>query len=318
MIQYLLKLRLKQAQRNLKSVGLLYGIFIIAFYAMVLMKLFKSNTVENLQITAILLVISILSLHFTRSDKRFIFTTFHENAIKIFIAEYNLLVLPISFTLILGPVPYLFFAVHFAISLIAFIEKTTLSISFTGNYLFFTFIPKNMFEWRAGMRKNQYFIILLYLLCLGLGFKFYGSFVILGIITFILSSFYNEAEPRNILLINHKNGNEFLIEKMKDHIKFYLIFIAPILLLYFVKYPKYWIFYIPLLLIYILNFLVFILNKYKSYIPNQLNNSNSAIVGMMFIGMFIPFLFPLSIILVFVYYRKSIKNLNQYFNAEGQ
>jgi hypothetical protein len=318
MIQNLLKLRFIQAQRIFKSVGLLYCILIFCCYAIILLKLFKSNTFEKHQIASIILFLSILSIHSARSDKRFIYATFHEKSFQIFICEYNLIILPFSFTFLFTPNYYLFFATHLAVSIISFFEIKILNLSFSSTYVIFSFIPKQLFEWRSGMRSNQFQILSLYILAIGLGFKFYGSFVILGIITFIISNFYNEAEPKNILLLNHSNSKEFIREKLISNLKFYLIFISPILCLYFIKYPKYFIFYLPLLVIYILNFLVFILNKYKSYLPNKLNNSNKVIVSMMLIGMFIPFLFPLSIILVFVYYKKSVINLNRYFNAENQ
>jgi hypothetical protein len=318
MVLELLKLRLIQAQRILKSVGLLYTVLIFFTYLIIILKLFKSTQPESHQTAAILLIVSILSLHYSRPDKRFIYTTFHEKATLVFTWEYNIIAFLFSFPLLFGPNNYLFLIVHFAISIISLIEFKPLNISFSSTYLIFPFIPKQFFEWRAGMRKNQFLILLLYFLAIGLGIKFYASFVILGLITFIISSFYNEAEPLNILLLNQTNAKDFIRKKLLSHLKYYLIFISPILLLYFFKYPDYLIFYVPLLIIYILNFLVFILNKYKSFVPNKLNNSNTVIVSMMFAGMFLPFLFPLSIILVFVYYRKSISNLNAYFNAENQ
>lgn len=318
MVLELLKLRLIQAQRILKSVGLLYTVLIFCTYLLIILKLFKSTQPESHQTAAILLIVSILSLHYSRPDKRFIYTTFHEKARLVYIWEYNIIAFLFSFPLLFGPNYYLFLIVHFAISIISLTEFKPLNISFSRTYLIFPFIPKQLFEWRAGMRKNQFLILPLYILAIALGFKFYGSFLILGVITIIISNFYNEAEPMNILLLNHLNSKEFIREKLITNLQFYLIFISPILLLYFLKYPEYLIFYIPLLVIYILNFLVFILNKYKSYIPNKLNNSNNVIAGLLFVGMFLPFLFPISIILVFVYYKKSLTNIDLYFNAENQ
>ena len=172
-----------------------------------------------------------------------------------------------------------------------------------------------MFEWRAGMRKNQYLFIILYILAIAIGQKYGQAFIIIGLITFVFASFYNEAEPKVFLIIKHNNAYDFIISKLLTHVKWYLFFTLPLFLFYFISYPKFILFYIALYIIYILNFLVFILNKYKSYIPNKLNNSNTVIIGLLFAGLFLPFLFPISIILVVVYYQKSVKNLKSYFNA---
>lgn len=150
---------------------------------------------------------------------------------------------------------------------------------------------------------------------MGLGFKFYGSFMILGLIIFSFSAFYLEFESVHIIILSEKDSKFFIKSKLLTHLKQLLIFIAPILVLYFVKYPEYSQFYLPLLCMYLLNYIVFILNKYKSYFPNGYNNSNIGIVVMQFLGMFYPYLFPISLILSFVFYRKAIKNLSKYLYA---
>lgn len=318
MVLNLLILRLKQAQRAFKSVGLFYELMIIIIYfAVAYIVNFHHEKEQHLNV-AIILFLLIITIHFSRNDKKFISEIFHQKAKLVHLLEYNLLILPISFLLIFGDFPASFLLVHLAVSIISLIQFKVVSFSFLNTYLLFKFIPKSNFEWRSGMRKSQWLIASMYLLCIGLGFKFYGSFIILGLIIFMFYSFYLEFEPANVLILSELSPKAFILNKLLVHFKILMIFISPILVFYFVKYPEYLQFYLPLLAMYLLNYLVFILNKYKSYIPNGYNNSNFGIVIMQFLGMFYPYLFPISLILAIVFYKKSIKNLSKYLYAENQ
>ncbi len=315
MILNLLYLRLKQAQRALKSVGPFYGLLIIITYILVAYVVnFHQQKDQHINV-AILLFMLICTIHFSRNDRKFISEIFHSNASTVHVLEYNLLIFPISFLLIFGDFPLSFLLLHLAISIVSFFGFKTVSFTLLNSYILFSYIPKTNFEWRSGMRKYQWSILALYLLCIGLGFKFYGSFMILGLIIFIFSSFYLEFEPAHIIILTEKDSKSFIKNKLTTELKLLLVFVAPILILYFLKYPEYLQFYFPLFSIYLLNYIVFILNKYKSYIPNGYNNSNIGIVVIQLLGIFFPYLFPISIILAFVFYRKAINNLSKYLYA---
>lgn len=313
----LLKLRIIQAQRIFTSLGFLYSLFVLIVYGLTVYKLFFNQDKETHQVATIFFAIIIFSIHVSRNDKQFLSYLFPQYLERKFALEYSLLLLPFSFPLLFGDFKIGYIITHLVAIGTPYL-KSKITINFSVNYLIFKFIPKYMFEWRAGMRKNQYIFFALYLLAFGIGLKFGQAFIIIGLITFVFSSFYNEAEPLNFLIINHNNAKSFLHQKLQNHLKWYLILILPLFIFFSLKYSNFILFYIPLFIIYILNFIVFILNKYKSYIPNKLNNSNTVITGFIFAGIFLPFLFPISVILVFVYYQKSIKNLNQYFNADNQ
>ncbi len=176
-------------------------------------------------------------------------------------------------------------------------------------------IDRHNFEWIAGMRRMQFAFVILYSLGIVIGFYHFAGFITLGLITFIFSVFYEECESQFVLTFEFDSTKVFLINKLKRHILQYTKVSLPLLLFYFMRYPEKYIFYLPLLLIYYTNFIVFILNKYKSYIPNQKITSNRIIAGLAFMGMFLPYLFPISFVLCFIFYRKSIINLKTYFHA---
>jgi hypothetical protein len=314
----LLILRLKQAQRALKSVGLFYGLLVVITYITVAYVVNYHHQKSQHTYVAFLLFLIIITIHYSRNDKKFLSEIFHNQAFIVHVLEYNFLILPLSFLLLIGDFPISFLILHLATSIIPFIELKLVSFSLLNSYLLLTFIPKTNFEWRSGMRKYQWGILVLYLLCIGLGFKFYGSFMILGLIIFSFSSFYLEFESAHILILTEKDSKSFVKNKLASELKLLLIFISPILILYFLKYPEYLQFYLPLLCMYFLNYIVFILNKYKSYIPNGYNNSNFGIVIIQFLGMFYPYLFPISLILAFVFYKKAINNLSKYLYAYNQ
>jgi hypothetical protein len=312
----LLKIRFLQLYRELVKAGWWAVLVALVIYGMVVIKIVRPS-VALLQGSELIFVflLFIFSINSIRKDKRLLKQIFPDSFKIYLFVEYLIFSLPFT-------IPYLFS--NFKIGIIIFLFFcfliTQLDISVKINpknqtILLKKFIATNNFEWMAGMRKNQYLIILLYLFGIVISYWHFAGFITLGVITFIFSDFYNNCESQFILTLNENNSRGFIISKLKSHLWQYTKIILPLLFCYFIHYPEKYLLYLPLLLIYYANFTVFILNKYKSYIPNARLHSNIVIVGLCFLGMFVPYLFPISIILVFVFYSKSITNLKDYFHA---
>jgi hypothetical protein len=312
----LLQIRFLQFYREILKAGWWAWLVILVFYVVLVIKITHPSVMQPTPLELLIFFgIGVFSIHFSRKDKRLLSVIFPKKDKIYLFLEYLVFSLPLI-------LPYIFIKEFLGIILFWTSCFLTAQINYSWSFgnkstkvLLSFFIKKQYFEWYAGMRKLQYFIILLYLFCLGISYWHFSGFICLGVITFFLSEFYNEGESVFLLTIEENTAKEFLDNKLKKHLIQYLKFILPILLFYFLHYPENWILFLTLLMVSISNFLVYILNKYKSYIPNQRLSSNSVIVGFTFVGMFVPYLFPISILLVFVFYRKSLTNLKQYFHA---
>ena len=315
-MQNLLKIRLLQLYRELVKAGWWAVLIALIIYFTVVVKITRPSValLEGSELV-ILFVMALFSINSLRKDKRLLKQIFADNYKKYLFVEYAIFSTPLT-------IPYLFssFKIGIIIFLFSCFIITQLDISVKISLknqviILKKFISSNNFEWIAGMRKSQYLIMALYIFGIVISYWHFAGFITLGVVTFIFSTFYDNCESQFILTLEENNSRNFIISKLKVHLWQYTKFILPFLYCYFIHYPDKYIFYLPLLLVYYANFIVFILNKYKSYIPNTHLSSNMVIAGLCFAGMFLPYLFPISFVLIFIFYRKSIHNLKDYFYA---
>lgn len=315
-MQSLLKIRFLQIFRELAKAGWWAVLITVFIYITLLIKIIRPSValLSGSELTLLFIAI-IFSINSFRKDKRLLKLILPENYKFYLFIEYIVFSLPFSS-------PYLFsdFKIGIIIFWLLCFLIVQIDISAKINLLnqpiiLKRFISSNNFEWISGLRKNQYLIILLYALGIIISYWHFAGFITLGLITFLFSTFYIDCESQIILTLEIQNSRNFIIHKLKTHLWQYTKFIFPFLICYFLHYPDKYIFYVPLLLAYYANFAVFILNKYKSYIPNTHLSSNLVIASMCFFGIFLPYLFPISFILLFVFYRKSITNLKDYSDA---
>lgn len=104
------------------------------------------------------------------------------------------------------------------------------------------------------------------------------------------------------------------MEKLKKHVFLFLKLLSPLILFYACMYPAEIYIFLLLLITYIANYIVFILNKYKSFVPDTRLSSNQFLVSFLFLGIFLPYLFPVSLVLIFIFYRKAVLTLNFYLS----
>ena len=315
-MQILLKIRLLQLYRELVKAGWWAVLIALSVYVIVIIKIVRPSValLQGLELIPMFLTI-LFSVNSLRKDKRLLKQIFPNNYQQYLFIEYSIFSLPFT-------IPYLFsgFKIGIIIFLILCFIITQLDISVKINLknqsiILKKFISPNNFEWISGMRKSQYLIITLYIFGIVISYWHFAGFITLGVITFLFSTFYDNCESQFILTLEENNSRDFIVFKLKTHLWQYTKFILPFLFCYFIHYPDKYIFYLPLLLVYYANFTVFILNKYKSYIPNSHLSSNMIIASLCFLGMFLPYLFSISFVLIFVFYRKSIHNLKDYFYA---
>lgn len=314
MITKLLKIRLFQLFRELKNAGLFAGIISLLIYSGIVIRILKESEMppDRMQMAG-LFALGILMLHLNRKDKNFLKIT-GISSFQLFFWEYLLFSLPFIIPFLFTGKWYLFFVLSAWFLMISSIDFTISRNSYTFKIWFKSLIPSQNFEWIAGMRRYQYSIFIIYILAFFLGFWHYSAFICVGILTFCFSGFYNECESRNILCLTDLKSKGFIMEKLKKHVFLFLKLLSPLILFYACMYPAEIYIFLLLLITYIANYIVFILNKYKSFVPDTRLSSNQFLVSFLFLGIFLPYLFPVSLVLIFIFYRKAVLTLNFYLS----
>lgn len=312
----ILHIRFLQIYRELIKAGwwaLLVGLIL---YGMLIIKLTQSSILPPTPNEfAMTFCFCIWAIHSIRKDKRTLIVIFPDTIKQFHFLEYSVFSLPFIIPLMIQG-DYIGILLFYSSILMTIILDISINLGNKKRKVWLSkFFEKDNFEWRAGMRKAQYPLIGVYLFCLVISYWHFAGFICLGMITLFFSEYYSECESQIVLTLNEESSKIFIQNKLKKQTLQYLKFIFPILLSYFIHYPDKWIFYVPLLIVYLSNYWVYILNKYKSYQPNQTLRANYIYVLITFIGMFIPYCFPISIIMIFRFYPKAIQNLKPYFHA---
>jgi hypothetical protein len=258
-----------------------------------------------------LILISILSIHLSRNDKRFV-TGITEKPWRLYFSEYFIFSVPVAILILLSGSWYLFVPYTILLVLISKIDHKKRENKISFNY---SFIPKDYFEWISGSRKNLYPIIILYCIGLAASFNLFVIPIIFFLLLGILSSFYEECESWQLLEIQELSAKKFIRQKIIRHFRLFLIATSPLSILYLFFHPSYW--YV-ILILYVLSLIIHsfcILCKYSMYEPDKLLTENRIWVSIAIMSYLIPFLVPLPLIMCFRFYNRSINNLDNYLNA---
>jgi hypothetical protein len=312
----LIKIRFLQLYRELVKAGWWASFVGMILYFFIVIKITQSSVLPPTPDQfAISFSFIIWGLHSIRKDKRTLSVILPNNIKQFYFLEYSVFSFPYIIPLIYHG-DYIGILLFYCSIIVTIILDISIDLGNKKKTVWLSkFIEKDNFEWLAGMRKVQYPVLGLYIFCLTISYWHFAGFICLGIITLSFSEYYSECESQVVLTLKHETSKLFIQNKLKIQTIQYLKFVLPILLVYFIHYPEKWIFYLPLTIVYLSNYWVYILNKYKSFQPNQTLRANVIYVVITFIGMFIPYCFPISLIMIFRFYPKAIQNLKPYFHA---
>lgn len=312
MIQAIIKIRIKQISRAIISLGMLRTIFLSGLIIFLFIGMFvqMSKVPNNKVLTGALLLI-ILIIHSKRTDKSFL-KIISVDYKMIYLTEYLLLSIP----LIICQIYYhqwlilsLTFILIYVITILDF-KKRQNSVNTKIQRL----IPNNCFEWKAGVRKNIIFIVLIWTIGISASF-FVGSVPIaIFILGITILNFYEKGEPLQMLIARELNAKKLLGKKIKDQIFLFSVIVIPLIIVFIIFHPENW--YIPLgeylLFLFLLTYVVLL--KYAFFEPNKKSEATQFFSAIGVISIFIPFLIPVVLILALRFYFKSLSNLNFYLN----
>jgi hypothetical protein len=174
-------------------------------------------------------------------------------------------------------------------------------------------VPPSYFEWLSGLRRAWLPFLLLYLFIWI--FCWVRALPIVGLwgLTFIIASFYNEGEPRNLLQLHLGDSPAVFLRRkiMKQALPMLLLFVPPLVVNAFFH-PDIWPFHLLFLCMYLLVLMFMITSKYSVYEPNKDLQGNSVWQSLALLGAVIPFLAPLPLFLTVRNYIRAIRHLKQF------
>ena len=256
----------------------------------------------------LLFLIAIIQLR--RGDKLFLKSHFSNYKLLVF-SEYVV----ISFPILLLLVIHKQWTSLISFSSLLLIVHVDLKPRYSNiNTKLQALIPSDSYEWKAGLRKQFYIILPLWIISAITSF-FVGSvpvaIFILGISTL---SFYEKVEPYQMILSYELDAKKFLFLKVKRQIQLFSIIVIPLVGLFLIFNLDRW--YIPVaeFLIFCFIHIYVIMTKYAFFEPNKKSPAAQTIGGIGVLGGIIPVFLPVVWILTVWFYIKSINNLNFYLN----
>ncbi len=311
MLLALLYIRLKQLYRSFKGGGIFRFIFFICLVVFLGVLLFQNMSDKTIsQYITLSFIGLILYIHLKRADKVFLKSHF-ANYKTLMFAEYIVLSIPVLVCILLHKqwISLLYFS---ALPIIVHLDIKTKYSSL--NTKLQKLIPSDAFEWKAGLRKQFFILVPLWVIAAVTSF-FIGS-VPIAILIFgvAIISYFEKCEPYQILLSYELNAKKLIQHKIKRQIQLFSIITIPLIGLFLLFHANRW--YIPLAEYAIFCFIhiYMLLTKYAFYESNKNTSAPQAygIIGMF--GFIFPIFLPVVWLLSVLFYKKSIKKLNFYLN----
>ena len=301
----LLKIRFYQLKRDL-------GILFFPLLALAsCISYFAFNHPEKFGLYVIAIITYLFySFHKNRGDLSFAYKHFNSAKTQI-ITEYQLFLLPVSIPVLFTSYWYSLFILHmlvFAIPLIDVKHK----IQF--KFLFLTQYFKNDYIFISGIRKNLFVLIPLILIAVVLSPLKLFPLIALFIANAVVFSFYEINESVQMIQASNKTPKQFLSALLTSAVMKLLIFNAPVLIINTITYFDLFLFNLYFLLYNLLMLATVIVLKYADYQYKKQGNSIQIKLIIMILGLFIPYLSPLTLIFYIQSRAEAIKNLNNYLD----
>ena len=303
----LLKIRFYQLKRDL---GILFFPILILTFSV---SYFAFNHPSKVGIYAVAIILYLFySFHKNRGDLSFAYKHFNFAKTQI-VVEYQLFLLPFSIPVLLTSFWYGFFILHALVFVIPFID-TNRKIQF--KFLFLTQYFKNDYIFISGIRKNLFVLIPLILIALVLSPLKLFPLVALFIINAVMFSFYEINESVQMVQASNKSPKQFLSNLVYSGTLKLLIINTPVLLINTIFNFDLFLFNLYFLVYNVLMLATVIVLKYADYEYKKQGNSIQVKLIIMMLGLFLPYLSPLTLIFYVQSRTEAIKNLKKYLNDQ--
>ncbi len=303
------RIRCLQAFRFLRDAGWGYVLLLSPFFLVVLFRLLEMS-LADFPATALVAITLVLGLQVQRKDRDFL-SRLGPAPWLLRILDYSLVVLPFVFSLLIVGAYQDLLVLLPSILLIVFLPPLNRGAIFKRG-LSMNRLPIEALEWRTGLRRRGWLLVLLYVLAVATA-HFMGS--ILGLIilvSLVVAGFYEELEEKDLLEV-FLPSRGFLRRKLYWQGLCFHLLLLPAYVLFLFWHPSYWYLLLTASLIgqSILCFSLFY--KYSQWRPQQLRAYQQTALGLYLGGLVVPFLAPASLFYCWVCYRKAQANIEYYY-----
>jgi hypothetical protein len=307
------RFRLVQAGKFFREIPLPYLIILLmmAGVGLYVVSAFFKNP-AGAAVCGGVLVAAVWFVHLRRRDYHFICMV-DERAWRVFFVDYLLFSIPFLLLLLWREDWIVVMGVVAGYAGISLIRQPFRRVA--KGFPVPDFIPFRAFEVRVLFRRYGGLLVVLYLgAFVGLLVP-YASFAPLWFYLAFLSEGFRDCEARALLNSYEMPAKRFLHYKIRLTAGLYCIVAAPVCVIYTVIRPGDWWLALGFLVLAVLNVILCIVAKYALFEPGKKIVSGQISMSLSFIGVFVPFLAPLTLFLLIRYYLMARKNLTPYLYA---
>ena len=307
--------RFKQIYRALKDIGIGNVILLLPVVIItVLGALQHILTSKNLS-AALFLLFVIASIHFARKD-RFFLEQLKVPLLLFFLLDYLIICSPVLICFLFWAKWFNLLVLGLGTLMLSLIKPTYASSSKRNRLtlLHLKWIPISLFEWRSGVRKNIIGFIALYFLGIFLSYYPITLPIVLFIMALGISSFFQVFENKDLLLAVNRNM-DLLPIKSFGSLKIFNLIMLPHYILFVIQHNSYQ-YLLFLMVISILSQFIIVFSicmKYKSYRFSAYKLYSSLPLAIFIGTMCMPFLWPITIIMLIQYWKKAQENLSHHY-----
>jgi hypothetical protein len=255
------------------------------------------------------LIAGVAFVHLRRKDYHFI-RMVDERAWQVFFVDYLLFSIPFLLLLLWRGYGFVVVGVVAGYAGVALLKQPFRQTA--KGFPVPAFIPYRAFELRILVRRYGGLLVVLYL-CAFAGLLLpYISFAFLWFCIAFMFEGFRDCESRAMLNAYEMSLKRFLHYKTRLTLGLYCIAAMPVCLIYTVIRPGDWWLAAGFFVLSSLNVILFVVSKYALYEPDKKIVSGQVPIGLSGMGIFIPFLAPLTLFLLIRYYRMARKNLIPY------
>lgn len=312
----LLGVRRKQALRISEQIGIVRLLFLIAFLGVPLF-FFLSNPLSEQNgywISAIFSLV-LFTIHQSRSDKRFLKTTF-KSPFWIEVIEYSVAGIPVLFLLLINGLPLPGMILILSIFLIPFILERAKKEYFAQ--LTNQLINPEHFELRALLRRHKVLMILTFSCGLIFSFQPVVGLIAIYIITFLIGQAHQYGEPISYIISQEKCISHFLYNKWLHVVKFWSMFSMPIVIATLIQNPTLWMITLAIVIIMSIYLLFVMMSKYAFYEPNSPLDASNFYISIGALSIILPILLPFLPGLIVISWIKAVKKLKSLLDDFNQ
>lgn len=303
----LLGVRRKQALRISEQIGIVRLLFLIAFLGVPLF-FFLSNPLSEQNgywISAIFSLV-LFTIHQSRSDKRFLKTTF-KSPFWIEVIEYSVPGIPVLSLLLINGLPLPGMILILSIFLIPFIPERAKKEYFAQ--LTNQLINPEHFELRALLRRHKVLMILTFSCGLIFSFQPVVGLIAIYIITFLIGQAHQYGEPVSYIISQEKRTSHFLYNKWLHVVKFWSMFSMPIVIATLIQNPTLWMITLAIVIIMSIYLLFVVMSKYAFFEPNSPLDASNFYISIGALSIILPILLPFLPGLIVISWIKAVKKL---------